>query len=545
MANKDLKLINSLIEKSKSINDIKFNCNDQDQLKKYEDCQKIVNHPLDEDIIAEIKKIDIREDIDDEFQIYKYSKEINTLWKLIIEKSIKCLRFFDKREPFLTNKSKSPIAYGITELGDYFDKYTEFESLLYGGGKYYRDHVVHVFRTWLLGVECLLENNAKYLEKINIGENVLVNPLEKISIWSIISLTHDLGYPLEKSQEIIDKTKDMMKSFVVNPIVSMDLSFNGVQNNMNDFVVRFLSSKMHKKEIYSSKNQGSLEVENSSINYEAKYVARLQPKYYFKFQKSLEKSKHGILSAIIIYKLLLYFLESDYNINEDYEFDEEDVRQFYIRREILRAISSHTCHDIYHLDMLNFAFLLIIVDDSQEWGRKRIGELYVKTKTNYEFHEIKPNFNIEELEIEKNGKKRTIHLHKCTASEQFSLPSEDTSGLERLLFSLVEQSESYKEIFRDGQDTSSRNFTFIKKSKINCEDSKTVVFDIGFIISNGEDSIFSIEVSITSNNRVNNKYDIKFLKKVYTNCTVEEILRDDDKIKYEISVKSPLRRKRS
>lgn len=117
--------------------------------------------------------------------------------------------------------------------------------MLYGGGKYYRDHVVHVFRVWLLGIFCLIDNNAEYLSRITIQEGVDVNPLEKISIWSMIALTHDLGYPLEKSQEIIDKTKNMMKSFVSNPIVSMDLSFNGVQNSMNDFVIRFMSSKMH------------------------------------------------------------------------------------------------------------------------------------------------------------------------------------------------------------------------------------------------------------------------------------------------------------
>ena len=87
---------------------------------------------------------------------------------------------------------------------------------------------------------------------------------------------------------------------------------------MNDFVLRFLSSKMHIRD----------EAQKT-------YVARLQPKYYFKFQKSLEKSMHGIISSIIIYKLLIYFLESDYNINEDYVFYEEDMRQFYIRREFL------------------------------------------------------------------------------------------------------------------------------------------------------------------------------------------------------------------
>ena len=92
-----------------------------------------------------------------------------------------------------------------------------------------------------------------------------------------------------------------------------------------------------------------------------RYVARLQPKYYFKLQKSLEHSQHGILSSLIIYKHLLYFLESDYSLNEDYMFDHEDSRQYYIRREILRAIASHTCHDIYQNDMLRFSFLLIPV----------------------------------------------------------------------------------------------------------------------------------------------------------------------------------------
>ena len=189
------------------------------------------------------------------------------------------------------------------------------------------------------------------IEKSVIDEDCEVNPIEKISIWTLIALTHDLGYPLEKSLEVVERTKDMMKSFVVNPTISMDLSFNGVQNSMNDFVLRFMSSKMKKKD------------GDSRDGYD--YVARLQPKYYFKFQKSLEHNKHGILSALVIYKMLRYFLESDYSTNEDYFFNKEDVRQFYIRRDVLRAISSHTCHDIYQLTAKNFSFLLILCDDAQ------------------------------------------------------------------------------------------------------------------------------------------------------------------------------------
>lgn len=524
MANKDLKLITGVIKKSKNMYDLEYSSTDKNSVEQYNQVKKIVKHPLDSDIIKELEKIDIKDDMDD-YQIFKYSKEINGIWKLIIKKSIICLRYFDKREPFLSNKEKSPIAYGVKELGEYFDKYTEFESMLYGGGKFYRDHVIHVFRTWLLGVDCLLENHCKYLEKIAIGGGVTVNPLEKLSIWSVIALTHDLGYPLEKAQEIIGKTKDMMQSFIVNPTLSLDLSFNGVQNNMNDFVVRFISSKMHEKQHIKQSDEKE---------YKKEYVARLQPKYYFKYQKSLEKSKHGILSAIIIYKLLLYFLESDYSINEDYVFYEEDVRQFYIRREILRAISSHTCHDIYHQDMMNFAFLLIIVDDSQEWGRKKISELYVKTKTKYEFKEINPSFDIKQIEVDKDGKKELVSIHKCLTSEEFTLPVEDGMGLERLLSSLFKQSESYKELFRDGQDTSSRNFIFVKKCTVNYEDDKTVTFDVEFIISNEKNSEFYVTISTTSNDDVNQKFDDNFLQRVYSGCIVKREANNDDKIKYSI-----------
>lgn len=469
---------------------------------------RVIEHPLDADVVAKLEKLVLQND-DDDFRIFIYINEIKELWSLIIEKSIKCLRYFDSREPFLENESKHPVAYGVRELKDYFEKYTQFETMLYGGGKYYRDHVVHVFRVWLLGLECLLEDNGEYLKRINIQKGVQTNSLEKISIWSMIALTHDLGYPLEKAQEILEKTKDMMRSFVSNPTLSMDLSFNGIQNNMNDFVVRFLSSKMH------------LVKKDNESGEDKTYVARLQPKYYFKFQKSLEGYNHGILSSIIIYKLLLYFLESDFSINEDYRFDEEEARQFYIRREILRTIASHTCKDVYHLDMLNFAFLLIMVDDAQEWGRKRISELYNKKKSEYEFESITPKF--ETKTTIPNGEK--IHVHSFVAKEQFTFSKEDVSSLKEILSRLMGQCKGYEQIFRDGQDTARRNFVFEKDIKVKLEESKPVIFDVKFIISNDERQKFEIAVTAETQ-KAKKEYDISFLKSIFSKYEVEEIQND-------------------
>ncbi len=476
MKSTDLRIINSVVK-----------CFDTfDQYAK-EGCKfpADLEFPLDENIKTSIKELKKLEE--NEYAIFKEVDKIKELWKLLIKKSIICLRYFDSREPFRSNSNKKPQAYGIEKLDEYFDKYASFEELLYGGSKYYRDHVVHVFRVWLLGIEQLLIDNCKYLKRIKVSGRDTESPLEKISIWSIIALTHDLGYPLEKALEIIGKTKDMMKSFIVDPVVSMDLSFTGVQNSMNDYVLRFISSKMLKASeidntvIERKKDEGK-ETDDSVKGIEEskkkEYVARLQPKYYFKFQKSLEQKDHGIISALIIYKLLIYFLESDYSINENYFFGEEDCRQFYIRREILRAIASHTCRDIYQQDANNFSFLLILCDDAQEWGRKYLSELYVDKGEKYEYKGIELKTKTEKFE----DKEKEIQEYKF--SDKYIL--EEKTSIQYVLDRFGRQSKTYRDIFRDGQDTKNRNFNFIRQLKIEVNSSPTIEYTVVLSVSVNE-----------------------------------------------------------
>ena len=66
---------------------------------------------------------------------------------------------------------------------------------------------------------------------------------------------------------------------------------------------------------------------------------------------------------------MVYFLESDYAHDQWHPLDEEDARQFIIRREILRALAGHTCLDIYHRKFNTLSFLLFFVDELQQWGR--------------------------------------------------------------------------------------------------------------------------------------------------------------------------------
>lgn len=410
-------------------------------------------HPFDKKVREELDKIKLSSD--NEFELFHYMKEIKELWSILIEKSIICLRYYDDREPFMPKEghstNKEPYAYGVTELKNFFERYVEYETVLYGSSSYYRDHVIHVFRVWLLGLRQLLYNDCDYLKRIKIEDGYEVNYLEKLSVWTIIALTHDLGYPLQKSQEIVDKTRIMMKSFVENPIVMMDLSFSGVQNSMNDFVLRFISSKMREIDTNTGllkdlRNKETKEAPKT-ISKDRRFVARLQPKYYFKFQKSLEHNQHGILSSLIIYKLLLYFLESDYSINEDYIFEPEDTRQFYLRREILRAIASHTCKDIYQLELNNFSFLLRLCDDAQEWGRKNIAELYVNNSVDYDFDGINIGFS-------------DADNSKVSIKESYEM--QEMRDVKCVLDRFFEQCVTYRDVFRDGQESLHRNFDFEK-----------------------------------------------------------------------------------
>lgn len=458
-------------------------------------CMPTCANPIDDEVFKLLADIEGKL-TEDAFDIFRFKKPLLQLWKKLIEKSIVCLRYFDTREPFgKPDVKKAPYAYGVQNLYEYFEKYNEFENLLYGGSEYYRDHVIHVIRVWIIGTDILLRDKAKFIHAIEIVRGFKFSDLEKLSIWTIIAMSHDLGYPLEKSMKIMDKTKDMMKCFIQNPILSMDFSFSGVQNLMNDFVIRFMSSKM-----WRVRDRGTIAIESEPGADEKEkdkeyFVARLQPKFYFKFQKSLEQNNHGILSSLLIYKMLLYFLESDYSTNEDYVFDEEDTRQFYMRREILRSISSHTCQDIYQLHLYSFSLLLIIADDAQEWGRKQISELYVQKDTGYEFKGI----DIVDAEASDGN--------TCIMTEQYTISNK--KQFRHILKQFRRISLGYNAWFRDGQDTDKRDFNFVKITK--------VVVKMG-----GSDK--DVELSLHINKREASYFDITFDTARCKECGLEEIV---------------------
>lgn len=471
----DKDLIPEIIEKA-----LEF-VSEQENLEGVKD--KVFVHPLHNQIIEELKVLDgfIQKDV----SLYANAESIKNIWGMLLESSVKCLRFFDRREPYYENADKQPEAYGLKEIKEYFDEFSRFESLLYGSGEFYRDHVIHVFRTWLLGIDLLLwKNDGHYMvdgvsKNISDIDSITFNNFETISIWTIAVLCHDLGYPLSKSHDILSKTNSMMSYFIHRPSIDYDYSFNSTQDHINNYIVRLMSSKM---KLYQASTAAS--------DSDSKYTGRLQPKYYMKFNKSLEQYSHGIVSAIILYKTLVYFLESDYSIEEDYSFYKEDVRQFYARREVLRAMAAHTCDEIYHMKVANISFILRLADDLQEWDRRRFIDFY------REKSDSKDDCKVESFSEDKIHIVETVYIDKV--------------AFKKSIIWAYERCEAYKKILRDGNDTVNRDFDYSKEHVFHIG---TMTFTLNYNVPKNSKAEYTLE---------SNDKGKDFLDEVVKNKTFDE-----------------------
>ena len=457
-------------------------------------------YPLDEDIVGPQGMLRTLLSEQESAISYSKAKKLDNLWRTLLNKSIVCLRYFDTREPFLNNPNKAIVAYGIDKLEEYHLRYTEFESLMYGSSAYYRDHVFHAIRVWLLGVFCLLKKintEEAFITKLGLDGGAeppsKIDFFEYISMWTITALCHDLGYPLEKAEQILDKTRKMMREFVPNPNVWNNFGYSGTQDSINEYVLKFISTKMTEK-IPDEKSD-----EHDGQAVEKEYLGRIQPKYYLKYAQSLENFQHGIISTIIIYKMLLYFLEPDFNLNDDYIYKNEDARQFYIRREMLRAIAAHTCPDAYNIHITTFSSLLFLCDEFQEWGRRTWNELYTGLKEDSISLEIE-KFSSDEIDVQEK-----ISLENL---EDIEIVVQNISRVFERQYSL------YKTTFRDGQDTAKRDFSLTKTMKfiLPKKGAQTREITIKYGLPKSDASYFKVDLSQVGSEKAT--YEEKITNKI-------------------------------
>lgn len=162
--------------------------------------------------------------------------------------------------------------YGYEELYNYFDKYVEFEELIFATDPFYRDHVLHSLWVYYLieffyssndfhpflsaknskrpkrnasrikqALEAIRdqENHTKFDTSIQTLDDFLKRKRYESAIRCVCALTHDLGYPLKRISKInlcIDKIKPYFSSDQVTQSIAI------MPSNSNAYTNAFLNA---------------------------------------------------------------------------------------------------------------------------------------------------------------------------------------------------------------------------------------------------------------------------------------------------------------
>ena len=149
----------------------------------------------------------------------------------------------------------------------------------------------------------------------------------------------------------------------------------------------------------------------------------------------------------------------------------------------------------------SFSTLLILCDDAQEWGRKSISELYVNKTIEYEYDGL--NIDLSKASI------------KVLFSERFK-NIDKNDDVSTILHRFVGISSDYNEIFRDGLETSKRDFCFEKKTIVESgTGNNKVTINLLLKITNEDSSKINVSLDSTNTNANNFKAIEKIVNKLF------------------------------
>jgi len=315
--------------------------------------------------------------IDDSSNLNKArDRLLKDIWPAVLKDALKTLKKNDRREWPKGSKDSTigtffdEASLGVTELQEVLRGFSEFEGVMYcASPEKYRDHVVHSFRVWIIG-QGLLKSCFGGSLMADTKLHSTIRSSEWECMWALVALCHDIGYPLSQLERVNERARKAFTQQGLLPQGDLRFVFSQQMQPFHDTVIRLMASKPVMLAETSRPPKGEDKSKEEKI-----YVTHLQNKYYMKFLKSFDNLDHGVVSSLLISKALVYFLESDLCHDWWLPLTKEDARQFLIRREILRAIASHTCPDIYHLEFNTLSFLLYMADEIQCWGRPTLAKL--------------------------------------------------------------------------------------------------------------------------------------------------------------------------
>ena len=249
--------------------------------------------------------------------------------KLIIESFKKMwVKKHQKRETFLI-----------------FEDFSEFEKNLFKL-PYYRGHFIHQYNVFLLGY-FILSNLLKNEEVKTIFRRNSDHPY---FTWMLASTFHDMGYPIEKIEELISLYFDMFLKVKAPFHINIEDILTSNFFDYIDYISQFhycLNRLQENVWQLDRNNRKDYQFQNLLLN-------------------KLRKKDHGVISALLLLHTLLTkekLLNIENWINRDLPF--------WIM-PACHAIILHTFSEKeiqIEFEKFPFAFLLSLCDELQDWGR--------------------------------------------------------------------------------------------------------------------------------------------------------------------------------
>jgi hypothetical protein len=256
---------------------------------------------------------------------------------------------------------------GYYELKRYFTEYISYENLLFAVDRRHRDHVIHCI--WVMLIGFYLLEKCKPLSPIDYSSILLksspgfkdppnmkacengIKQREPV-LWFLISLTHDLGYPIQKTREANTLMSSMIDNFGFLEQQHFTYNFTTLQNTPIEELFNILSSTLFF---------------NSNTNHKVVYSSGVR----LDFAKSFERLDHGIMSAYLLTNYLDYICDTmdcpshpDISLNSATNALPQAIVILW-----LTAIAAHTSKNRYW-DALNARdVLLVLADELDEFSR--------------------------------------------------------------------------------------------------------------------------------------------------------------------------------
>lgn len=266
---------------------------------------------------------------------------------------LKSNKSFDKRqEDAIIFISELMTAHGKKDLLNYISELARIEHGIRELEPWVRDHVVHATLTFILGI-FIYERWLKYLTS---------SPISSFQ-WKLAGLFHDIGYPLEISNNLMEtypsKMNELLKKIGEEEnLVSASIIIEGFQDLSNGICSFDL--------IQNQFDKWKLDIDVSH-----------------EYDKMIKDGNicHGIISSLSLLKVI-DALYQKYNPNREYvdikmESDNVNWNQKHFDEDVISACSAIYLHNLptnrfkKKIDpkIAPLPYLLILSDNLQDWDR--------------------------------------------------------------------------------------------------------------------------------------------------------------------------------